>query len=64
MLCESDGSTFKRAFVYGNYIDEALLMTDSGDNDYYYVHDHLYSPAALTDDQGTVLERCPLNAVR
>ncbi len=37
-------------------------MTDSGDNDYYYVHDYLYSPAALTDDQGTVLERYEYDA--
>ena len=31
-------------------------------NDYYYAHDHLYSPAALIDSSGTVLERCEYDA--
>jgi RHS repeat-associated protein len=31
-------------------------------NDYYYVHDHLYSPAALTDSSGTVVERYEYDA--
>ncbi len=53
-----------RYFVYGNYIDEVLVMTDvdSGnavtDGDYFYAHDHLYSPAALFDAAGTVQNVC------
>jgi RHS repeat-associated protein len=47
VLCEYDGSgTHKRLFIYGNYIDEVLLMWD-GAQRYLYVHDHLYSPVAL-----------------
>jgi len=55
---ESDG----RMFVFGNYIDEVLVMHD-GAGDLYYAHDHLSSPVALLDDAGAVLERyeraCP-----
>ena len=38
------------------------MMTDSGSNDYYYAHDHLFSPAALIDDNGTVVERYEYDA--
>jgi len=51
-----DSGSFQRLYVYGNYIDEVLLMQAAGSN-YYYVHDHLYSPAALVDSSGTVVER-------
>ena len=55
---ESDG----RMFVFGNYLDEVLVMHD-GAGDLYYAHDHLSSPVALLDDAGAVLERyeraCP-----
>ena len=51
-----DSNNLQRKFIYGNYIDEVLLMKADG-NDYYYAHDHLYSPAALIDSSGTVLER-------
>ena len=62
VLCEYDGSNnAEKLFVYGNYIDEVLLMKADG-NDYYYVHDHLYSPAALTDSAGDVIERCEYDA--
>jgi len=63
VLSEYDGSNnFQRNCVYGNYIDEVLMMTDSGSNDYYYAHDHLFSPAALIDDNGTVVERYEYDA--
>jgi len=62
VLTEYDGSNnLQRKFIYGNYIDEVLLMK-AGENDYYYAHDHLYSPAALIDSSGTVLERCEYDA--
>ena len=51
----------QRKFIYGNYIDEVLLMKADG-NDYYYAHDHLYSPAALINSSGTVLERYEYDA--
>ena len=35
-------------------------VNDTGD--YYYLHDHLYSPAALTDSNGTVVERYEYDA--
>ena len=54
VLSEYDGSgDFQRFFIYGNYIDEVLMTSDSSDNDYYYVHDHLYSPAALINSSAT-----------
>jgi|GEM_PF-5436076 len=31
-------------------------------NDYYYVHDHLYSPAVLAGSSGTVFERYEYDA--
>ena len=40
VLAEHDGTSFGNIYVYGNYIDEMLVMTD-GTNDYYYAHDHL-----------------------
>jgi hypothetical protein len=38
--------TDDRYFVFGNTIDEVLVMHD-GTDDLYYLHDHLYSPVAL-----------------
>ncbi len=38
--------TLERKYVYGNYIDEVLMMDDASsaaECDYYYRHDHLYS---------------------
>ena len=63
-LCEYEGTTC-REFVYGNYIDEVLLMVatvDSTSTEYYYAHDHLYSPVALMEDDGTVVERYEYDA--
>ena len=37
-------------------------MSDSSGNDYYYLHDHLYSPAVLVEDNGTVVERYEYDA--
>jgi len=44
-------------FVYGNYIDELLLCQNSPDTRYYFLHDHLYSPAAAISSSGTIVER-------
>jgi RHS repeat-associated protein len=51
-------------YAYGNYIDEVLLTAPA--NFWVvtrcYVHDHLYSPAALATGSGTVLERYEYDA--
>jgi len=62
VLAEYDGSdSFKRKYIYGNYIDEVILMND-GSNDYYYLHEHLYSPAVLVNTNGDVVERYEYDA--
>jgi len=43
------------SFVYGNYIDEVLLMIYPGDYYCFYAHDHLYSPVTLTFETSDVL---------
>jgi|GEM_PF-2166430 len=64
-LEERDGSdVLQRSFVYGNYIDEVLVMTVPGSppTDYYYLQDHLYSPVGLLASNGTVVERYEYDA--
>jgi len=64
-LEERNGSdVVQRSFIYGNYIDEVLVMTVPGSppTDYYYLQDHLYSPAALLAADGTVVERYEYDA--
>jgi len=57
VLAEYDGSgVLQASYAYGNYIDEVLLMRRGG-VDYFYLHDHLYSPAALLSSSGAVVER-------
>lgn len=52
-----------RYFVYGNYIDEVLLMRRiSVSADYYYGHDHLYSPVVLFGSTGSLAERYEYDA--
>jgi len=53
-----DNDTFKGTYVYGNYIDEVLYKPML----IYYVHDHLYSPAALVSFAATVIERYEYDA--
>lgn len=65
VLTETNGSGVKqRSYIYGNYIDEALVMIDHTDSDveYYYAHDHLYSPAALMESDGDIVERYEYDA--
>jgi len=53
VLCEySGGGSFERLFMYGNHIDEPIMTYSGGI--YFYVHDHLYSTAALVDASGEV----------
>ena len=44
-------------------IDEVLVMVDpNAAEDYYYAHNHLYSPTALLDDAGAIIERYDYDA--
>ncbi|MHC4855177.1 MAG: RHS repeat-associated core domain-containing protein, partial [Planctomycetota bacterium] len=60
VLLETDATaaeTDARYFVYGNYIDEVLHMHDvSQSRDYYYGHDHLYSPVVVFGVAGGLLQ--------
>jgi len=54
---EHGAGVLQMCFVYGNYIDEVLMMRRPEGQysyDYFYVHDHLYSPAALIDAIGVL----------
>ena len=58
---ETDG----RMFVFGNYIDEVLVMGyrfSTSWFDFYYGHDHLYSPAVLYGSTGIAVERYEYDA--
>lgn len=61
VLAEYDLVGHLRNFIYGNYIDEPLVMND-GSDDSYYAHDHLYSTVALIDTAGDVAERYEYDA--
>jgi len=59
VLTETDENDDRqRDFAYGNYLDEALIMTvdASPDVDHYYAHDHLFSPVAIVDSSGDIQE--------
>ncbi|NIT55187.1 MAG: hypothetical protein GWN00_02735 [Aliifodinibius sp.] len=65
VLTEYNGSgVFKQWYAYGNYIDEVIMMGTTGSpaSARFYIHDHLYSPAALTTWTGTILERYEYDA--
>ncbi len=56
----------KGRYLYGNYIDEVLMMTDPNGQgtpvNYYYAHDHLYCPVALCNSSGSAVERYEYDA--
>jgi RHS repeat-associated protein len=56
--------TDSRYYVFGNYIDEVLVMLNLAGTpaDIYCAHDPLYSPVALFAANGTVAERCEYDA--
>jgi RHS repeat-associated protein len=65
ILSEFDGSGgYKKSYIYGNYIDEVLMSVGTifVSTHKYYLHDHLYSPVALTDNDGVVVERYEYDA--
>src|SRR6056297_1175347 len=49
-------------YVYGSYIDETVLRTDSSSNKLYYHRNQQYSITALTDATGTISERYAYDA--
>jgi len=51
-----------RDYIYGNYIDEVLIMTDDSDAEHYYGHDHIFSVVALIEPDGDVEERYEYDA--
>ena len=65
-LVSGSVETDERYFVFGNYIDETLVMhvipAQAGTQDLYYAHDHLYSPVALFAANGSVAERYEYDA--
>ena len=66
VLLETDDSHNEICYyVFGNYIDEVVMMVDDLDStavDHYYGHDHLFSPVILFASNGTVLERYEYDA--
>jgi RHS repeat-associated protein len=58
------GGTHQRSYVYGNYIDEVLMSfwLYTASQCKYYLHDHLYSPVAVTDSFGQTAERYEYDA--
>ena len=52
----NDSDVEQQRFVYGNYIDEPILMVANG-VEYQYLYDHLYNIVALTNSTGTPYER-------
>ena len=68
VLSEHDGedgdTPLLRYFVYGNYLDEVVMMRNVqdedayvDDKDFYFMHNHLFSPVALVKEDGVIVER-------
>jgi RHS repeat-associated protein len=51
-----DSPTLSNEYVYGSYVDEPLALINSGGT-YFYADNRVYSPAAMTDVWGAVVER-------
>jgi RHS repeat-associated protein len=58
---QNPGSSTLATYTYGNYIDEVLTM-DRGGQTYYFHQNALWSPHALTDTGGDVVERYTYDA--
>jgi|GEM_PF-948487 len=58
---EHESSATTACYVYGNQLDEAILMA-RGDSTSYYLTDVLGSVMALTDNSGTLTERYQYDA--
>jgi RHS repeat-associated protein len=51
-----DSPMLSNEYVYGSYVDEPLALINSGGT-YFYADNRVYSPAAMTDVWGAVVER-------
>lgn len=58
---QTPGGATVATYTYGNYVDEVLTMDRSGQT-YYYHANALWSPHALTDSSGAVVERYTYDA--
>lgn len=58
VLVETDGSDSRqRYYIWGNYIDELLMLHDQASSaDRFVCVNHQFSPVALLDDTGSVVE--------
>ena len=55
---EQENTGISRKYLYGNYIDEVLVMIqDPGFNERFYHTDDMFNVMAITDSFGNVLER-------
>jgi RHS repeat-associated protein len=54
----------QRYYIWGNYVDELLLLNDDAgdDSDYFVCHDQIYSPHALLNSTGSIVERYDYDA--
>jgi RHS repeat-associated protein len=58
---QNAGGVPQATYAYGNYVDEVLTM-ERGGQTYYYHQNGLWSPYALTDPRGNVIERYTYDA--
>jgi len=56
VVAEYEGTTLKRRYIYGTYIDEPLAMVTSAGTQYYH-QNRIYSVMALSNQSGQLAER-------
>jgi len=56
VVAEYEGTTLKRRYIYGAYIDEPLAMVTSAGTQYYH-QSRIYSVMALSNQSGQLAER-------
>jgi len=56
VVAEYEGSTLKRRYIYGTYIDEPLAMVTSTGTQYYH-QNRVYHVMAMTNSSGQLAER-------
>jgi RHS repeat-associated protein len=61
-LIEEYAPSGHKAYVYGTYLDNPILMEDPSSNDYYYLKDRQYNIIGLTNSSGTIVENYIYNS--
>ena len=56
VIAEYEGTTLKRRYIYGTYIDEPLAMVTPAGTEYYH-QNRLYHVMAMTNSSGQLAER-------